>query len=341
MPDPELEPGPRWNDEEELRPFQVVVNNKQQAREPIQSSDEIDDDEMPISLEEIEAAYLRALESAAFMEEIAATPTSDDPIQDGEEDADSSELDSDKADSPEPEAAKANESIHNDWIDISDSQSGPTTSVSDDTPATAFVSEPEAPIEQQSPRHTASKVDFRTDEKTDEHFINIEQVLEALLFVGGNPLPTKKILDILGGSTTSEQLDQLILALNSKYLAEGRPYEIRMQTGGYVMQLREEFESIRSRTYGHGPKEVKLAQDALEVLALIAYKQPISKQEMEETGKQNLGPLLRQLLRRQLIALERQEGKDGEQYKTTPRFLGLFGLQSLEDLPQAGDFNFK
>jgi len=95
---------------------------------------------------------------------------------------------------------------------------------------------------------------------------------------------------------------------------------------------------LRHRVYGTGPREVRLAQDVLEVLALIAYRQPISQKEIESHGKQNAGNLIRQLLRRELISFERGPGgRKDLRYQTTARFLSVFGISSLDDLPQAED----
>ena len=90
--------------------------------------------------------------------------------------------------------------------------------------------------------------------------------------------------------------------------------------------------------YGAGPREVRLSQDVLEVLALVAYRQPLLQSEIEAQGKSNPGGMLRQLLRRDLVSLERGEGgRKDVKYRTTPRFLALFGLGSLDDLPQPED----
>ena len=79
-------------------------------------------------------------------------------------------------------------------------------------------------------------------------------------------------------------------------------------------------------------------QDVLEVLALVAYQQPISQKDIESHGKDNAGNLLRQLLRRDLVSFERGPGgRKDLQYQTTPRFLSVFGLACLDDLPQAED----
>jgi segregation and condensation protein B len=166
-----------------------------------------------------------------------------------------------------------------------------------------------------------------------------KQVVEALLFVGGQPLTGKRLADLLGGEFTHDHVDQLIDELNGMYEQEGRPYEVRLGEGGYRLGLRPEFERVRDRVYGYGPKEVKLSQDALEVLALVAYQQPVTREAVEQTGKTNAPAVLRQLLRRELIALHRGDGD--VTYHTTPRFLQLFGLGSLDDLPLPEDLMFK
>jgi segregation and condensation protein B len=168
------------------------------------------------------------------------------------------------------------------------------------------------------------------------------QVVEALLFVGGQPLTGKRLADLLGGGFTHEQVDELIDELNSHYARQARPYEVRLGEGGYRLALRPEFERVRERVYGYGPREVKLSQDALEILALVAYQQPVTREIVEQTGKSNASAVLRQLLQRELIALQRGDGgKDDVTYHTTPRFLQLFGLGSLDDLPLPEDLMFK
>jgi segregation and condensation protein B len=164
------------------------------------------------------------------------------------------------------------------------------------------------------------------------------QVIEAALFVGGAPLTARKIAALLRGSSDAAFVERTVDELNDAYFAEGRPYEIRLGDGGYRLELRPEYDRLRHRVYGSGPREVKLAQDALEVLALVAYRQPISQPEIESQGKQTAGNLLRQLLRRDLIRIERGPGgRKDLQYHTSARFLSVFGIGSLDELPQAED----
>lgn len=176
----------------------------------------------------------------------------------------------------------------------------------------------------------------------DRQQISPTQVIEAALFVGGGPLTARRLCALLRGTFEPSFIDQTIDAMNQQYAAEARPYEIRLGDGGYRMELRPEHERIRNRVYGVGPREVRLSQEALEVLAFVAYKQPVTRPQLEAVGQSNAGTLLRQLLRRELIALERGEnGRDDVSYVTTARFLSLFGLGSLNELPQPEDVDLK
>ncbi|QDU44908.1 hypothetical protein Mal52_33940 [Symmachiella dynata] len=162
------------------------------------------------------------------------------------------------------------------------------------------------------------------------------QILEAALFVGGKPLTSKKLAGLLGDSFNSSAVQSLADEMNQTYAAENRPYEIRLGEGGYTLALRESFSRVRNRVFGVGPREVKLSQDALGILALVAYQQPITREDAEATGRKNAGGLLSQLVRRQLIEIHRDEENPKEvTYHTTPRFLSVFGIGSLDELPMA------
>jgi segregation and condensation protein B len=172
--------------------------------------------------------------------------------------------------------------------------------------------------------------------------ITPRQVVEAAIFVGGEPLTTKKLCYMFRGDYELDFIEDTIDDLNRQYVDEGRPYEIRLGEGGYRMVLRTEFERVRNRVFGIGPREVKLSQEILEVLAVVAYRQPITQNEIEKLGKANPGGMLRQLLRRELIAIERDpENRKQVKYVTAQRFLSLFGLGNLNELPEADELAFK
>jgi segregation and condensation protein B len=168
------------------------------------------------------------------------------------------------------------------------------------------------------------------------------QVIEALLFVGGEPLTARMIGEHLNGDFESGFVERAIDDLRNRYARQNRPYEIRQGENGYHVMLSADFEPIRNRVYGFGPKQVRLSQETLEILALVAYRQPISRKRTEELAGRNAGPALRQLAERGLLHLDPpHDGVKESQYRTSPRFLQLFGLTRLDDLPQIEDLNYK
>ena len=194
------------------------------------------------------------------------------------------------------------------------------------TPTTSETIDQPAPLEQVSPNR-------------EEERIGPRQILEAALFVGGIELTGEKLASLLKGEFTAASVGRLIDDLNRKYAIEQRPYEILHEDQCYRLALRPEFEPLRRRVYGLGPKEVKLSQESLEVLALIAYRGPISRESIESLREGNAGNVLRQLVRRKLIAIER--AGEAAEYVTTDRFLDVFGLGSLGELPRAESLEFK
>src|SRR5262245_25591887 len=104
------------------------------------------------------------------------------------------------------------------------------------------------------------------------------------------------------------------------------------------MALKPRFQPVQSRLLG-GLREARLSTAAVDALALVAYRQPTTKAEVDALRGGESGHLLRQLIRRGLVqVLQRGDSSQREAtYGTTPRFLELFGLQNLEDLPRTED----
>lgn len=166
--------------------------------------------------------------------------------------------------------------------------------------------------------------------------ITPKTILEAILFVGhplGDALTSESIAALMRGVTPAE-IDDLVLELNEAYAAERRPYTIRSVAAGYQLALHEEFNSIREQFYGK-VREARLSQSAVDVLAIVAYHQPITLEEIDRLRGIASGSILSQLVRRDLIAIARPaDKKQRPVYRTTDRFLDLYNLESLEDLPQ-------
>jgi segregation and condensation protein B len=160
------------------------------------------------------------------------------------------------------------------------------------------------------------------------------QILEALMFVGGGPLTLERAGAAVRGLTAA-QFTEAIDTLNRLYRSQGRPYAIQVQERGYVVTLRPRFRLVVDRLYGQA-KEARLSPAAIDVLSLVAYRQPVSKQEVDSIRGYESGALLRQLVRRGLVAIAQraEAGRREVTYGTTPRFLEMFDLTSLDDLPQ-------
>ena len=103
--------------------------------------------------------------------------------------------------------------------------------------------------------------------------------------------------------------------------------------------LRESHSALRNAFYGK-IRTAKLSQAAVDVLAIVAYHQPLDKNEVEKLRREPSARLLNQLVRRELLSVERTEEKPRRSlFSTTSRFLDFFGLTSLDDLPQSQDFD--
>jgi len=160
------------------------------------------------------------------------------------------------------------------------------------------------------------------------------QIAEAMLFVGGPPLTAEKVCSAVRG-LTPERFCELIDELGRRYRRQNRPYTVQPQGDGFAVMVKPQYRAIREKLYG-GPKEARLSQPSLDVLSLIAYRQPLTTVEVESLrGAASIG-VVRQLVRLGLIVATRG-GEDGVRYGTTARFLELFGLSSLDDLPRLGE----
>ncbi|MCG8585622.1 MAG: SMC-Scp complex subunit ScpB [Pirellulales bacterium] len=162
------------------------------------------------------------------------------------------------------------------------------------------------------------------------------QILEALLFVGtaeNEPLSTDRLCQALQGVEPAE-LSELVHDLNREYARDARPYEIRTEAAGFRLTLRSDFERLRDKFYGK-VRQARLSQAAVEVLAIVAYNQPISADEVNELRGTPSNPVLSQLVRRQLLRIERPDTKPRKaKYSTSDRFLELFRLDDVSELPR-------
>jgi segregation and condensation protein B len=169
--------------------------------------------------------------------------------------------------------------------------------------------------------------------------ISPRSILEAMLFVGhpdNEPLTSEKVASYMRG-VRPQEIDELVVEINHSYDQDGSPYRIESVGAGYRMAIRDEFSSLRDRFYGRN-KAAKLSQAAIDILAIVAYRQPLTRDEVDSLRAKPSGTILTQLVRRGLLRMERPTKKPRTPcYHTTDRFLELCGLESLRDLPESLD----
>jgi segregation and condensation protein B len=161
----------------------------------------------------------------------------------------------------------------------------------------------------------------------------VESVIEAILFVSDEPLSETRIADIVESS--AKQIRQYINNLNEKYEANNNAFRIEQIAGGYQM--------LTLSPYNYWLKKLlrvrgdsKLSPAAMETLAIIAYKQPVIRADIEAIRGVAAGDIIRSLCYKGMVKIVGRAELLGRPmlYGTTKKFLELFGLNSLKDLPK-------
>ncbi|QEF99326.1 Segregation and condensation protein B [Stieleria maiorica] len=204
-------------------------------------------------------------------------------------------------------------------------------------PETFAAPEPAADDEPDDDSLAESSMEEPLEE--DDEAVHPEGIIEAALFVGHpeNQAFTAARLASLMRGVTEEEVVEMIDSLNQSYKsAEQALRIIEDEGGGYRMTIAPAVEKVRHSFLGR-VREARLSQAAVEVLSLVAYQPGVTAQTVQDQRGKDSGSLLNQLVRRRLLEMRRQQPADGGRkvphYYPTERFLTLFGLESLEDLP--------
>lgn len=161
----------------------------------------------------------------------------------------------------------------------------------------------------------------------------VESVAEAVLFASDEPLSAARLADIVGSGV--KQVRTYVKNLNEKYRANGSAFRIEQIAGGYQM--------LTLGPYNHWLRKLlrarddsKLSRPALETLAIIAYKQPIMRADIEAIRGVAAGEMIRNLMYKGLVKIIGRAEVLGRPmlYGTTRKFLETFGLNSIKDLPK-------
>ena len=172
---------------------------------------------------------------------------------------------------------------------------------------------------------------------------SIESRVEAVLLSMSRPLSEAKLVDMLGlGSVNAKDkmpvtmVKQAIDHLNSEYAQSGRSFRIERLAGGWQLLTLSKFGPLLTRVHG-AKAQGRLTPAALDTLAIIAYRQPTLRSELEAVRGVACGDVLRGLMERRLVRITGRAEELGRPmlYGTTSEFLRVFGISRLEDLPQA------
>ena len=161
----------------------------------------------------------------------------------------------------------------------------------------------------------------------------IKKIVEALLFASPEPLTQSKVNGIF--SPDSPNLKKIIEQLNIQYNNEDHAFEIRQVSGGYQLVSSDVYEPYIRRMLNRAGR-ISLSSASMDCLSIIAYKQPISRYEIEAIRGVDSSGVLKTLLGKKLIKIKGRDNGPGRPllYQTTNTFLEYFGINRLSDLPK-------
>lgn len=161
---------------------------------------------------------------------------------------------------------------------------------------------------------------------------DIKNIIESLLFVADEPLTIDRLKKIIS-SAESRELREVLEELEADYETRQGGFFLKQVAGGYQIRTRPEYMEWIKRLLQ--PKPLRLSKAALETLAIIAYKQPVIRSDVEHIRGVDCGGILRVLLERKFVRVLGRKDIPGRPliYATTKRFLEVFDLKNLRDLP--------
>jgi len=167
-----------------------------------------------------------------------------------------------------------------------------------------------------------------------------QRVLEAVLFSSSTVLTAKNLATVIGNLTPG-RVSELAEALNREYEQTNRSFRIVEVAGGYQLRTLPLYRTWVRKS--EPLKPVRLTQPAMETLAIVAYRQPVTRAAIEHLRGVDCSHGLRALLERRLIRISGKDQSPGRPilYGTTREFLSLFNLNDLRELPTLEDFDLK
>ncbi|HTG02138.1 MAG TPA: SMC-Scp complex subunit ScpB, partial [Nitrospirota bacterium] len=166
----------------------------------------------------------------------------------------------------------------------------------------------------------------------------LKAAIEAILFIAGTPLAADKLKGLFE-DVPPEQIEAQLAGLKAEYDGRGSGIMLAEIAGGYQFATRPEH-ALLIRKFRTAKTSSKLSKPALETLAIVAYKQPITRTEVEQIRGVNIGGIIRNLMERRLVKIVGKKDVPGKPmlYGTSQEFLQYFGLKDLSSLPTLKEF---
>ena len=162
--------------------------------------------------------------------------------------------------------------------------------------------------------------------------MELKRIIEAVLFIANRPVTLKNFYKRLEGCSAAE-IGEALKDLISEYNYSDRAVEIVEVSGGYQMRTKLDYKDWVKRFVKE--KDVELTRAVLETLAVVAYKQPVTKREVDGIRGVDSSRAIKHLLERKLVEIAGRNEEVGKPivFRTTDRFLEVYGLRGIQDLP--------
>ncbi|MFK7767375.1 MAG: SMC-Scp complex subunit ScpB [Mariniblastus sp.] len=253
----------------------------------------------------------------------------DEDMEDEEEDGDAeSEVDEDDEDDEDDEEGFSLDQLSQAYAQVLKEKGGGEVIVSEES------------SEEPLPRDESPTEEEVTESDDDAACpISPESIIESILFVGTPKdvkLNSRKVAAVLR-DVSPKEVTKIVRSLNAKYEKENAAYRVESDGGVFKMVLDPKLLDFQQEFFGRN-RHARLSQSAIDVMAVVAYNQPTTKAQIEKTLPRPCGSVLAQLVRRELLHVEPgSTDPKVKYYSTTERFLDLFGLDGIADLPQTHD----
>jgi segregation and condensation protein B len=176
-----------------------------------------------------------------------------------------------------------------------------------------------------NPTTSVEDADLRPDE--------MKSILEAILFAASEPISLRQFSQVFSGMPT-RHIRQLLIQLRDEYRDTNRSFQLIEIANGFQLCTRPEYHSWIEKFYTRQVR-LKLSPSALETLAIVAYKQPVTRSEVAEIRGVNSDSVLNSLIEKGLVRIAGRKPGSGRSllFATTDEFLQQFGLKDLSELP--------